>query len=98
MHGLGADGYDFVPLVPELALPDTARVRFVFPHAEVRPVTVNAGHAMRAWYDIRELTPEGRDDEVGLAATLQRIETCIAAERAAGIPSQPNPSSDCTLK
>jgi phospholipase/carboxylesterase len=88
MHGLGADGYDFVPLVPELALPETARVRFVFPHAEVRPVTVNAGHAMRAWYDIRELTPEGRDDEAGLAAARTRIESCIAAERAAGIASQ----------
>ncbi|MEO6185854.1 MAG: hypothetical protein ABIP38_15350, partial [Steroidobacteraceae bacterium] len=57
MHGLGADGFDFVPMVPELQLPASARVRFVFPHAEVRPVTVNAGYAMRAWYDIRELTP-----------------------------------------
>lgn len=85
MHGLGADGYDFVPMVPELQLPDTARVRFVFPHAEVMPVTVNAGYAMRAWYDIRELTPEGRDDEAGLAASRTRIESYIAAERQAGI-------------
>jgi phospholipase/carboxylesterase len=88
MHGLGADGYDFVPLVPELNLPETARVRFVFPHAEVRPVTVNAGYAMRAWYDIRELTPEGRDDEAGLEATRARISTYIAAERAQGIEAQ----------
>ena len=88
MHGLGADGYDFVPMVPELALPETARIRFVFPHATVRPVTVNAGYAMRAWYDIRELTPEGRDDESGLAETRSRIDTIIAAERAAGIASQ----------
>jgi phospholipase/carboxylesterase len=88
MHGLGADGYDFVPMVPELNLPQSARVRFVFPHAEVRPVTVNAGYAMRAWYDIRELTPEGRDDEAGLAAGRERIESCIAAERAAGIPAR----------
>lgn len=87
MHGLGADGYDFVPMVPELALPRSARVRFVFPHADVRPVTVNAGYAMRAWYDIRELTPEGRDDEAGLSASRQRIEACIAAEHAAGIAS-----------
>lgn len=85
MHGLGADGYDFVPLVPELQLPASARVRFVFPHAEVRPVTVNAGYAMRAWYDIRELTPAGRDDEAGLAVTRARIEAYIARERAAGI-------------
>jgi phospholipase/carboxylesterase len=88
MHGLGADGYDFVPLVPELALPASARVRFVFPHAPVRPVTVNAGYAMRAWYDIRELTPEGRDDEEGLADARARIEGHIASERAAGIESR----------
>jgi phospholipase/carboxylesterase len=85
MHGLGADGFDFVPLVPELDLPPGARVRFVFPHADVRPVTVNAGYAMRAWYDIRDLTPEGRDDEVGLESTRARIEQYIATERARGI-------------
>jgi phospholipase/carboxylesterase len=88
MHGLGADGFDFVPMVPELNLPATARVRFVFPHADVRPVTVNAGYAMRAWYDIRELTPEGRDDEAGLAATRVRIEQYIAAERAQGVAAR----------
>jgi phospholipase/carboxylesterase len=88
LHGLGADGYDFVPLVPELKLPANARVRFVFPHAAVRPVTINAGHAMRAWYDIRELSPAGRDDEEGLNATRGRIEQYLAAERAAGIPSR----------
>lgn len=88
MHGLGADGYDFVPLVPELNLPADARVRFVFPHADVRPVTVNAGYAMRAWYDIRELTPEGRDDEAGLAQTRERIEQYIATERAQGIAAR----------
>jgi phospholipase/carboxylesterase len=88
MHGLGADGHDFVPMVPELQLPASARVRFVFPHARVRPVTVNAGYAMRAWYDIRELTPEGRDDEAGLAESRSRIETCIARERNAGIAAR----------
>jgi phospholipase/carboxylesterase len=88
MHGLGADGYDFVPMVPELRLPPEARIRFVFPHAEVRPVTVNAGYAMRAWYDIRELTPEGRDDEEGLAATRGRIEALVARERTAGIAAR----------
>ena len=88
MHGLGADGYDFVPMIPELQLPPSARVRFVFPHAPVRPVTVNAGYEMRAWYDIRELTPEGRDDEDGLADARQRIERYIARERSEGIASQ----------
>lgn len=88
MHGLGADGYDFVPLVPELGLPTDARLRFVFPHAEVRPVTINGGYAMRAWYDIRELTPEGRDDEAGFAETRRRIEACIAREVEQGVPAQ----------
>ncbi len=88
LHGLGADGYDFVPLIPELRLPGAARIRFVFPHAEPRPVTINAGYTMRAWYDIRSLTPEGRDDEAGLAATRARIENYIARERAAGIDSR----------
>ena len=54
LHGLGADGYDFVPVVPELRLPPALAVRFVFPHATVRPVTINDGYAMRAWYDITE--------------------------------------------
>jgi phospholipase/carboxylesterase len=88
MHGLGADGYDFVPMIPELELPESARVRFLFPHAPVRPVTVNAGYAMRAWYDIRELTPEGRDDEEGLADALARIESHIATQRSTGIESR----------
>jgi phospholipase/carboxylesterase len=85
MHGLGADGYDFVPLIPELQLPEKARVRFVFPHAEVRPVTINGGYAMRAWYDIRDLSPEGRDDEEGFAGARARIEAIIAREVGAGI-------------
>jgi phospholipase/carboxylesterase len=88
MHGLGADGYDFVPMVPELNLPESARVRVIFPHADVRPVTVNAGYAMRAWYDIAELTPEGRDDETGLAAARERIEAYISRERVSGIASR----------
>jgi phospholipase/carboxylesterase len=85
MHGLGADGHDFVPMIPELRLPAAARVRFIFPHAAVRPVTINGGYAMRAWYDIRDLTPAGRDDEAGFAEARERIEGCIARERAAGI-------------
>lgn len=88
MHGLGADGYDFVPMVPELKLPATARVRFIFPHAGVQPVTVNAGYEMRAWYDIRELTPAGRDDAEGMAATRERIDGYLAGERQAGIAAR----------
>ncbi len=85
LHGLGADGYDFVPMVPELRLPEAARIRFVFPHAEVRPVTINNGHRMRAWYDIRELTLAGRDDEEGFVEARARVESWIARENAAGI-------------
>ncbi len=85
LHGLGADGYDFVPMVPELHLPAAARIRFVFPHAAVRPVTINSGYPMRAWYDIRELTPAGRDDEAGFAEARGRVESWIARENAAGI-------------
>ena len=85
LHGLGADGHDFVPLVPELGLPADARIRFVFPHAPVRPVSINGGYSMRAWYDIKSLTPAGRDDEEGLQETAARIEAYIARERLLGV-------------
>lgn len=85
LHGLGADGHDFVPIVPELGLP---AVRFVFPHAPVRPVTLNMGMPMRAWYDIKTLTAEGRADEEGIRASVALIGRYVAAERAAGIPSE----------
>src|SRR5688572_13789202 len=87
LHGLGADGHDFVPMIPELRLSGAARIRFVFPHAAVRPVTINGGYAMRAWYDIRDLTPEGRDDEAGFVTARARIEDYLAQQRAAGIAS-----------
>jgi phospholipase/carboxylesterase len=87
LHGLGADGYDFVPIVPELRLPAALAVRFVFPHAAVRPVTINGGYAMRAWYDITALTPAGRDDAAGLEESVARIGALTEAERARGIPA-----------
>lgn len=87
LHGLGADGYDFVPIVPELRLPAALAIRFVFPHASVRPVTVNGGYEMRAWYDITALTAAGRDDAVGLDESVARVGGLIAAERALGIPA-----------
>ena len=87
MHGLGADGHDFVPLVPELRLPPSAAIRFVFPHAQVRPVTINNGYSMRAWYDITSLTAAGRDDEVGIRESAQRILAYITRERIAGVAS-----------
>ena len=88
LHGLGADGHDFVPIVPELALPATPGVRFVFPHARVRPVTLNMGMRMRAWYDIKTLTAEGRADEEGLRESLAVLAQLISAERAGGIASE----------
>ncbi|MDN5937278.1 MAG: alpha/beta hydrolase [Salinisphaera sp.] len=85
LHGLGADGHDFEPIVPELGLPMDAGVRFIFPHAPVRPVTLNAGMAMRAWYDIAGLDPGSREDGDGITASTIEVQALIAAEVAAGI-------------
>jgi phospholipase/carboxylesterase len=84
MHGLGADGNDFVPVVPELGLPPDIPVRFVFPHAPMRPVTINAGMVMRAWYDVLELGG-GREDEAGIRASQAIVEGLIAREKARGV-------------
>jgi phospholipase/carboxylesterase len=83
MHGLGADGHDFAPIVPELRLP--VPVRFVFPHAPLRPVTVNGGAVMRAWYDVRGVAGERREDADGVRASQKQIEALVARERARGI-------------
>lgn len=85
LHGLGADGWDFVPIVEELRLPDACPVRFVFPHAPLRPVTVNAGYVMRAWYDITSFTPEGRADALGLAESVARVNAYLQMEIARGV-------------
>ena len=84
LHGLGADGHDFEPIVPELALPAALPLRFVFPHAPVRPVTLNGGMAMRAWYDILGLDREARQDEDGIRASCAAVEALVAAEIDAG--------------
>jgi phospholipase/carboxylesterase len=85
LHGLGADGHDFVPIVPELRLPDGLPVRFVFPHAPMRPVTVSGGYVMRAWYDITAFTPEGRADAKGLSEVSERVARYIEHERQRGL-------------
>src|SRR5207249_9806060 len=82
LHGLGADGNDFAPIVPELRLPKTA-IRFVFPHAPVRPVTINGGMRMRAWYDITD-GADRREDERGVRASQVLIEALIGRERERG--------------
>jgi phospholipase/carboxylesterase len=85
MHGLGADGHDFEPIVPELGLPARPAIRFVFPHAPLRPVTINQGHVMRAWYDIRALAGVRREDETGVRQSAQQVEALIERERQRGI-------------
>src|SRR6185436_13856943 len=85
LHGLGADGNDFVPIVPELRLADSLAVRFVFPHAPVRPVTLNGGMRMRAWYDILGIDRSAREDEAGIRESQALIEELIAGEKSRGI-------------
>jgi phospholipase/carboxylesterase len=88
LHGLGADGHDFEPIVPELDLPDTLAVRFVFPHAPFQPVTVNGGAVMRAWYDVYELGGMRREDERGVRASQAAVEALLAREKARGIEAR----------
>ncbi|UOD31413.1 alpha/beta hydrolase [Massilia violaceinigra] len=87
MHGLGADGNDFVPLVNELDLAGLPGIRFVFPNANTMPVTINNGYVMRSWYDIVHADLGRREDEAGLRASQQQVEALIAREKARGIPA-----------
>lgn len=87
LHGLGADGNDFVPICEELELAPVGAVRFVFPHAPVRPVTINGGYRMRAWYDILGTDLVRREDEAGLRESVQLVEALIAREKARGVPA-----------
>jgi phospholipase/carboxylesterase len=85
LHGLGADGHDFEPVVDELRLPETLGVRFVFPHATPRPITINQGYVMRAWYDIVGYDFSCGVDAAGIRASQQQVEKLIAHEIAQGI-------------
>jgi phospholipase/carboxylesterase len=86
LHGLGADGHDFEPIVPELQLPAHLGLRFVFPHAPVRPVTINGGMAMRAWYDIFSLERGGPEDEAGIRASAKLLAELVEREYQRGTP------------
>lgn len=86
LHGLGADGHDFEPIVPELGLDPELGVRFVFPHAPRMPVTLNMGMVMPAWYDIRSLDARGQDEK-GIRESSDRVEKLLAAEIEKGIPA-----------
>ena len=88
LHGLGADGHDFAPIVPELVRPEWPGIRFVFPHAPVRPVTINGGVPMRAWYDIKSLSTDDRADEEGVRESMREVDALIARERDRGVPAE----------
>ncbi|GAC1419156.1 MAG: alpha/beta hydrolase [Burkholderiaceae bacterium] len=88
LHGLGADGGDFVPIVRELDLTGCPAIRFIFPHAPTIPVTVNNGYRMRAWYDILGGDITQRQDEIGLRKSQQSVEELIAAENSRGVPTE----------
>jgi phospholipase/carboxylesterase len=85
LHGLGADGHDFVPVVPELDLPQDHSIRFIFPHAPVRKVTINNGMPMRAWYDIFSLGRMDKQDEAGIRESEALVHGIIRQELSTGI-------------
>ncbi|TXI75020.1 MAG: alpha/beta hydrolase [Dokdonella sp.] len=87
LHGLGADGYDFEPIVEEFDLDQLPAIRFVFPHAPMRAVTINGGYVMRAWYDI--VSPDfapGREETEGVRQSAKHVDALIAREHERGIP------------
>jgi len=88
LHGLGADGHDFEPIVPELVDRAWPALRFVFPHAPVRPVTVNGGMPMRAWYDITGMEIAQKQDEAGMRASIAQLEELIAREQARDVAAE----------
>ena len=88
LHGLGADGHDFEPIVPQLGAAITERTRFVFPHAPMRPVTVNGGYVMRAWYDVLDADIARRADAEGVQESEKILHGYIDAEIASGVPSE----------
>ncbi|GAB5381432.1 MAG: carboxylesterase [Aliiglaciecola sp.] len=88
LHGLGDSGNGFAPIVPELNLPKSLAIRFVFPHAPVRPVTINNGMPMRAWYDIKSLDFNQRADVEGVLESAEQVSALVDAEIAKGVPSE----------
>ena len=88
LHGLGDSGDGFAPIVPELVRPGWPALRFIFPHAPVRAVTINGGMRMRAWYDIAHLDLANRADEIGVAESIEQVNALIAREAERGIPPE----------
>ena len=87
LHGLGADGHDFAPIVAELGLPQNVKVRFIFPHAPMLPVTINGGYVMPAWYDVKSLDLRQEEDTAGIRNSQRQLEALIRRERERGIAS-----------
>ena len=85
LHGLGADGHDFAPIVPQLALPESLGIRFIFPHAPAKPVTINNGYIMPAWYDVVSIDLRQGQDRDGIVESQQRLEQMIENEIGQGI-------------
>lgn len=85
LHGLGADGHDFEPIVDALELPGDASIRFIFPHAPVRPVTINGGIPMRAWYDFRQMIPGQGEDSQQIQESIGQLTDLIRQEKSRGI-------------
>lgn len=88
MHGLGADGYDFEPIVPELQFKNKSKTRFIFPHAPARPVTINNGYVMPAWFDIHAIDEKAPQDEAGIRDTAKKITALISREHQRGVSSE----------
>lgn len=88
LHGLGADGHDFANIVPALELPADLAIRFIFPHAPLRSITINSGYVMRAWFDIYAFDMNAPQDHVGIAESHEAIEKLIAKENRRGIPTE----------
>ena len=88
MHGLGADGHDFEPIVPEITQRGERALRFIFPHAPIRPVTINGGYPMRAWYDIAAIDRRTAEDESGIRTSQAVIDTLVRHENSRGIASE----------
>jgi phospholipase/carboxylesterase len=87
LHGLGADGHDFEPIVPEMGLPDGLAIRFVFPHAPMRPVSINNGMVMRAWYDVNLAGGRRQEDVPGVRESERQVNALIAREKERGAPA-----------
>ncbi len=88
LHGLGADGHDFLPIVQQLQLPASAAIRFLFPHAPVRPISINQGMSMRGWYDLYGLTADAPQDRDGIENSSQRLAALVQQQMAQGIDSR----------